>query len=213
MRNGSMVVGANSPIKTVADLRGKTVGITTTGSLTEWLAKQIAIQEGWGDDGVKTVALGTFDANVAALETHQIDGIVATTEAAYGMEEKNTGRILFGFDRFAPNFITLAVYARDAFVKDSPDVVNRFLEGFFATIHFMKTNKDATDAIGSKVLDMSPAAMDKTYDYEISMFIDDGTFDPKALEVLKKSWIDMGTLSSIPSNDKLFTTQFVPVKY
>jgi NitT/TauT family transport system substrate-binding protein len=212
-RNISMLVGADSPIKTVADLKGKTVGITTAGSLTEWLAKQMAIQEGWGENGIKTAALGTFEASFAALEAHQIDGIVAATESGYRMEEKNAGRIIVGFDKYAPNFITHVIYARDELVKDKPDLVKRFLQGVFATIHFMKTNKDTTVAIGAKILDMSPAAMGKAYDYEISMFLDDGTFDPKALAVLKKSWLAMGTLSSEPKNDQLFTTEFVPVKY
>jgi len=212
-RNIGILVGADSPIKTVADLKGKTLAVTTTGSLTEWLAKQMAIQEGWGADGIKTAALGTFDASFAALEAHQIDAVVAAVEAGYRMEEKGSGKLLIGLDRYAPNFITHVVYARDALVKDNPDLVKRFLQGFFATIHFFKTNRDATIAIGSKVLDMSPTAMAKTYDYEISMFIDDGTFDPKAVEVLKKSWLDMGTLTSSPPDNKLFTTEFVPVKY
>ncbi len=32
------VVGANSPVRTIDDLRGKRVGITSPGSLTDWLA-------------------------------------------------------------------------------------------------------------------------------------------------------------------------------
>ena len=53
-RNIAVVVGANSPIKTVADLKGKTLAVTTAGSLTDWLAHRLAVQEGWGTDGVKT---------------------------------------------------------------------------------------------------------------------------------------------------------------
>jgi NitT/TauT family transport system substrate-binding protein len=212
-RNISILIGADSPIKSVKDLKGKTLAITTTGSLTEWLAQQMAIQEGWGQDGVKTAALGTFDASFAALQAHQVDGIVAATEAGYRLEEKHAGRNLIGLEKYAPSFITHVIYARKELVKDKPDVVKRFLQGFFATIHFMKTNKDKTDEITGKVLDMSPAASAKTYDAEISMFLDDGTFDPKAVEVIKDSWIAMGTLTEKPRNDQIFTTQFLPVKY
>ena len=89
--------------QTVQDLKGKTLAVTTTGSLTEWLAQQMAIQEGWGQDGIKTAALGTFDASFAALEAHQVDGIVAATEAGYRLEEKNSGRNLIGLEKYAPN--------------------------------------------------------------------------------------------------------------
>lgn len=212
-RNISILVGADSPIKTVKDLKGKTLAVTTAGSLTEWLAQQLAIQEGFGQNGVKTAALGTFEASFAALEAHQVDAIVAATEAGYRLEEKGSGRILVGMEKYAPDFITHVIYARKALVQDKPDVVKRFLQGFFATIHFMKTNKAKTVEIGSKVLNMSPAAMGKTYDEEISMFLDDGRFEPKAVEVIKDSWIAMGTLPSKPKDDQVFTTQFVPVKY
>ncbi|HUK61454.1 MAG TPA: ABC transporter substrate-binding protein [Stellaceae bacterium] len=212
-KNISILVGADSPIKTVQDLKGKTISVTTAGSLTEWLAQQMSIQEGWGQTGVKTAALGTFDASFAALEAHQIDGIVAATEAGYRLEEKHKGRNLIGLAKYAPDFITHVIYARKALVTEKPDLVKRFLQGFFATIHFMKENKAKTDEISGKVLDASPAVSEKTYDAEISMFRDDGTFDPKALEVLKKSWIAMGMLPTVPANDQIFSSAFVPVKY
>src|ERR1700722_4307876 len=64
-RNLSVVVGADSPIKTVHDLKGKTLSVTTKGSLTEWLAKRLAIAEGWGPDGITTAALGAFETSLA----------------------------------------------------------------------------------------------------------------------------------------------------
>jgi hypothetical protein len=54
--------------------------------------------------------------------------------------------------------------------------------------------------------------MDRTYDYEISMFEDDGHFDPAAVDVIKDSFVGMGILDHKPPNNELFTTQFVPVK-
>jgi hypothetical protein len=47
-RNIAAIVLADSPIKTIADLQGKIVAVSTVGSLSDWLARQMAIQEGWG---------------------------------------------------------------------------------------------------------------------------------------------------------------------
>ena len=44
------------------------------------------------------------------------------------------------------------------------------------------------------------------------MFIDDGRFEPRAVETLKQSFIDMKTLRSEPTDDELFAPQFVPIK-
>jgi hypothetical protein len=59
---------------------------------------------------------------------------------------------------------------------------------------------------------MSTAVIAKTYDDEIAMMSDDGAFDPRAIEVLKDSYVEMGTLPEKPATDKLLTTQFTPVK-
>jgi ABC-type nitrate/sulfonate/bicarbonate transport system substrate-binding protein len=42
--NMSMVVLYDSPIKTLDDIKGKKVGITTVGSLTDWLLKRVVLE-------------------------------------------------------------------------------------------------------------------------------------------------------------------------
>jgi NitT/TauT family transport system substrate-binding protein len=211
-RNIAVVLGADSPIKTVSDLKGKTLAVTTAGSLTDWLAHRIPVQEGWPADSVKTLALGSFSAALAAIKTGQIDGVMAAIEAGYGLDEKHEGRVLMGMEKYAPKFITHVVYARKDLIASNPDLVKRFLQGFFATIAFEKANKDKTTEVAMQALHQSKNVMDRTYDYEISMFEDDGHFDPAAVDVIKDSFVGMGILDHKPPNDELFTTQFVPVK-
>jgi NitT/TauT family transport system substrate-binding protein len=211
-RNISAIVLAASPIKSVADLKGKLVSVSTAGSLTDWLAKQMALQEGWGQDGVTTVALGAIDAAIAALKARQVDAVILSTEAGYQLEERGEGRIVVGMDRYAPHFITHVVFAQKQLVQNDPVLVERFLQGFFASIAFMRANKEATATLAERLFHQSPAVARKSYDYEISMLQSDGHFDPEAVETLKQSFVDMGTLDHKPANDELFTTQFVPVK-
>jgi hypothetical protein len=42
------------------------------------------------------------------------------------------------------------------------------------------------------------------------MFSDDGHFDPKALAVLQRSFVEMGVLATEPDMSKLYTEQFLP---
>src|SRR5581483_6389474 len=109
-RNISAIVTADSPIKTVAGLKGKMIAVSSVGSLSDWLTKQMAIQEGWGQDGVKTVPLGAVEASVAAMRAHQVDAVVLSTEAGFSLEEHNDGRILIGMEHYAPHFITHVVF-------------------------------------------------------------------------------------------------------
>jgi ABC-type nitrate/sulfonate/bicarbonate transport system substrate-binding protein len=90
--------------------------------------------------------------------------------------------------------------------------VQAFLRAWFETIAFMKANKDKTVEITAKVINVSPAVAARAYDEQIGIFSMDGVFDPKAVAVLKKSFIEMGLLKEIPEDKAMFTTQFVPVK-
>ena len=49
----ALEVAADSPIKRVADLKGKIISVTSAGSLTNWLAHELSRQQGWGPDGIK----------------------------------------------------------------------------------------------------------------------------------------------------------------
>ena len=211
-RNLSVIVGADSPIHKVADLKGKLIGVTTAGSLTDWLVHRLSATEGWGKDGVRTAALGPFDTQLAAMKTHQIDGMMVATEAGFLLEEKHEGRIIVGMEKYAPKFHTNVVFARRELVEKNPDLVNRFLKGFFASIAFMKANKEKTSEIAVKELHETPTVARRTWDYEISMLETDGHFDPAAVEVLKESWLELGMLDKKPTDDQLFTTKFLPVK-
>ncbi len=211
-RNISVVVAADSPIKTVADLKGKLLAVTTAGSLTDWLAHRIAVQEGWGVDGIRTNALGSFESFVAAMRTKQIDGLMVATEAGYLLEERKEGRVLVGMEKYAPKFHTHVIYARNDIIANKPDLVTRFLKGFFASVAFMKANKEKTTEVATRILHQSPTVMSRTWDYEISMLENDGHFDEAALEVLKESFVGMNILTEKPSDDQILTRQFLPVK-
>jgi ABC-type nitrate/sulfonate/bicarbonate transport system substrate-binding protein len=211
-RNISAIVLADSPIKQIADLKGKVIAVSTVGSLSDWLAKQMAIQEGWGQDGIRAVALGAIPTSVAALKAGTVDAVVLATEAGFALEERKEGRVLASMDRYAPHFITHVVFAQKSLVASKPALVERFLKGLFAAIAFMKTHKEETSATAERVLHQSASLVRQVYDFEIGMLIDDGSFDPQAVAVLKQSFVEMGTLSSKPADDVLFTTQFVPVR-
>jgi NitT/TauT family transport system substrate-binding protein len=211
-RNIAAVVRADSPIRKIADLRGKLIAVSTVGSLSEWLAKQMAIQEGWGQDGVRTVPLGAVEASLAALKAKQVDALILATEAGLRLEERNQARIVTTMDRYAPHFITHVVFTQKSRVASNPGQVERFLKAFFAAIAFMKAHREQTSATAERVLDHSPAVARKVYDSEIGMFNDDGLFDPQAVAVLKQSFVDTGTLQAKPADDAMFTTQFLPVR-
>jgi ABC-type nitrate/sulfonate/bicarbonate transport system substrate-binding protein len=211
-KNISIVVPYDSPIKSTSELKGKLVSSSPVGSLTAWLLQRVSLHEGWGVDGIKIAALGGFEPGVAAMRTHQIDAMMSSVEGGLTLEERKIGRNLTSMEKFAPEFITHVVFARRDLVAKNPALVERFLKGLFATIAYMESHKAETIKVTVEQMKESPEVAEKTYDAEINSFVPDGTFDPKGLAVLKQSFIDMGMLTEKPADDKMFTTQFLPVK-
>ena len=58
-RSMAVMVNYNLPIRTVDDLKGKKLGVTTVGSLTDWIGKRINARKGWSAaEGIITVPIG-----------------------------------------------------------------------------------------------------------------------------------------------------------
>jgi|SRR5271169_4086702 len=211
-RNMAVMVGYDSNVKTVDDLKGKMLGVTTVGSLTDWIGKRINMKEGWGDNGIITVPIGGMPPARAAIKTHQIDGYIGALETGYMLEEAKEWRVITTATPFVDNFITHVIFARNELIEKHPETVRAFLQGWFETIAFMKTNKDKSVEISAKVINVSPAVAARAYDEQIGIFSEDGTFEPQAVAALKRSFIEMKLLEEVPDDSTLFTTQFVPVK-
>jgi ABC-type nitrate/sulfonate/bicarbonate transport system substrate-binding protein len=208
----AVMVKYDLPIKTVDDLKGKKLGCTTVGSLTHWIGDRINIVKGWGKDGITMVPIGGMQPARAAIKTGQIDGYVGALESGYALEETKEWRVITTATPFVDHFITHVIFVRQNVIAERPQAVRAFLKGWFNTIAYMKANKDKTVEITSKVIKLSPSVISRAYDEQIGIFSMDGTFDPKAVAVLKKSFIEMGLLKEMPDDKALFTTQFLPVK-
>jgi NitT/TauT family transport system substrate-binding protein len=210
--NFSLNVAADSPIRSAADLKGKLLGVASNGSLPEWLTKRVSIAERWGPSGIRTTATGGFEATLAATLSHSIDGFIGAREAGLLLQQRGRGRVVFSMEKYVAHLISQAVFARKELIEKHPDLVERFLKGLFASVQYVRTHKEKSVEIATRVLHQDPRVMDKVYDLELPMLSKDGTFDAKALAVVKKSHVEMRILPHEPRNDQLFTARFVPVR-
>ncbi len=210
--NIAVTVGENSPIKSVADLKGKVMAVSTVGSLTAWLTQRISIHEGWGQDGIKIVATGGGPAMTSAIISGAVDAGMGSYESALTLQEKHRGRPLVTMDEFVPRFITHVIFARKQLIDEKPATVERFVHGFFATLEWMRGHKEQTVAYADEVLNEGKTVLTGAYEREMPVMSKDGRFDPVALKTIKESWVALKTLPKIPNDDQFLTRKFVPVK-
>jgi NitT/TauT family transport system substrate-binding protein len=196
--------------KTAQDLKGKTISVSTKGSLTYWLAQELSRRQGWGPDGINIAPLGTTAAQTAALKTRQIDGMVVEANGGYRLEEDGSGRVLVQFGDLIKVFHIYVLYARKEFAEQNPSAVQAFLAGWFETIEWMHQHRAETVEIVRRSSDVSPALAARDYDELIGMFNRTGRFNPDALRVLSRSFVEMGMLPNEPNINALITEQFLP---
>jgi NitT/TauT family transport system substrate-binding protein len=204
----SLVVRPDGP-KSVAELKGKTVSVSSAGSLTYWLVSETSRLQGWGPGGINIATLGAPQAQYVALERGDTDGMVADISSAFDMEKNGKARILMRFGDLVKDFHIHVIFATNKAIAARPVALSAFLKGWFATIAFMRANKAATVAIAMDVMSKDEAIISRSYDELMPMFSDDGKFDPKALAVLAKSYVELGVLAQEPDMSKLYTEAFL----
>jgi NitT/TauT family transport system substrate-binding protein len=205
-----LVVLKDGPIQSIADLKGRTVSVSTAGSLTYWLTQQLSRSQGWGDDGIKIAPLGSSETQIAALKTHQIDGVTTDSVTVYKFNETGDGRILVKFGDRIKDFHVHVIYASDSLIAGNPDALKAFLAGWFETIAFMRDHRQETIDIAVKQTGVSPGVAAASYDDTMPILSLDGHFSPKALDVLAMSFVDTQALPSKPDMSSLLTEAYLP---
>src|SRR3954463_8398771 len=138
----AIVVRPDGP-KTVADLKGKKISVSTAGSLTYWLVSETSRRHGWGPNGITIAPMGAMPGQIAALKRGDIYGTIMDIGNAFDLEKKGEARILVRFTDIK-DFHIHVIFATDKAITSKPEIVRNFLKGWFETITFMRSHKAET---------------------------------------------------------------------
>jgi ABC-type nitrate/sulfonate/bicarbonate transport system substrate-binding protein len=210
-----ILVSTGSGIETPKDLDGKKIAVASRNSLVYWLTRHLSKQLGFGLDGIHEVYVsGGTPANIAAMETKQVDGITTGIDQGLILQERHKGRLIVNFGQYIKTFVTHAIFASDTIIKNRPQVLRRFLEAWFATIDYMRTHKAETVQLAMKIDHIDDRKVEaENYDQVMPMFSTNGHFSPAALDVVRKATVELGLLKTEPDMKPLYTEAFLPKKH
>src|SRR6185437_1060918 len=119
----------DSPIKTIADLKGKTVGISVIG----------------GDPAkdIKLVEVG-FAVSEDALRQGRVDAVNMNQPFAAHAEAKGGTRKLFSLSQAMPNIVHILEACRADFVDKNPDIVRAYVRDITLGMKKALANRDET---------------------------------------------------------------------
>jgi ABC-type nitrate/sulfonate/bicarbonate transport system substrate-binding protein len=206
----ALVVPKDSPLKSPADLNGRTIGVSGVGSVTQWLVNQIAVKQGWGLGAIQVIGIGENAARVAAVKSRSIDGGVVDIASALNYVKSGEGRILGRFNDTVRDFHVHVMFATDKSIQQKPKAITAFIAGWFESVDFMRKNKEKSVEIAAEVMGTDKDLASAIYDELMPMFSSNGKFNPKALDVLAKSYVELKMLPTEPDMSKLYTEALLP---
>jgi NitT/TauT family transport system substrate-binding protein len=201
----------NSPIHTVDELKGKKIGVSNPGTLTDWVAQELSRKKGWGPDGVMRVTVGGgIAASSAAFRAGQIDAYIGGTASFLVEADRKVGRMLIPVSDFVDNMASGTVFASNRLIQSNPDALRAFLAAWIETTNFILANKEPTVKSWSKVTGFPESISTQLYDIVKGMYNPSCRFDPVSLATLKRSFVELKALDTEPDMSKLYTHAYLP---
>jgi NitT/TauT family transport system substrate-binding protein len=162
-RYGSaVVVRKDGPVKTVADLRGRTIAIPSRFSDERLLLYRAMKVAGMKLSDVKMVEMAPPDVS-GALAARAIDGFSMGEPFPSQAEMGGFGRILFQAREYWPDYMSCILVVRQDLIDTRPDIVQGLVDGIARSGLWLDQGKpqreDAADFVGRFYYHQKPALL------------------------------------------------------
>ncbi|HTN73105.1 MAG TPA: ABC transporter substrate-binding protein, partial [Methylomirabilota bacterium] len=198
-------VYAKPDIRSIAELDGKKVGVSSIGSGPDLLLRDI-MRKQMADGGkrVTILAVGGGVERFIALKTGVVDAAILATP--FTLNAKQDGfREIFSFinDKNYAD-IPVATFTREDLLQSNPTVVEKFIRAQVKGLLYMRSNRDKTVSSLARALKLKEDAIAPGVDEFRPALTEDGTISQdeqrKALEYL----VNPATLKEPPRLDKIY---------
>jgi len=145
----------NPEIQTIADLRGKKVGVNQGGFA------EIFIMTVFSENGLTPAEVTLVDMDASALPANLKNGTVQAghTWEPYVTEAKNDGNKILFTTADTPGLVIDGIAVRGAFVREHPEAVQAFVSGWFKAVDFWLTNPTEGNAAAAQITGEDPTAI------------------------------------------------------
>ena len=185
-------------IKSMAELKGKIIGITAIGSSTDTLARFLVNKNGLVPDrDVAFLGTGTTANILTAMKAGTVDaGVLSPPFNAFG---KQLGyRTLAYFGDYVEQSLS-GLGTSDKMIRDRPELVKRMLTATIKSLRFIQQRPADTIQFIAKEWTVDAAAADELYKSMLPAFSKDGGMDEKGIrDALKRETERMNLKEEAP---------------
>ena len=153
-------VKEDSPIRTVADLKGKTVGISIINGGTQGPFNLLLRKAGLDPErDVKLVEV-TFPLAEDALRAGRVDAVNMNQPFAARAEAKGGLRKLFSLSEALPNIVHILEACRKDFLARSPDLARLYVKDLTLAMRTALADREQTIKVVSEIMRVPPPVLD-----------------------------------------------------
>jgi NitT/TauT family transport system substrate-binding protein len=156
------LVEADSPIKSVKDLKGKKVGFSSPGSVTHQTIQYILKKEGLDKD-VQIVRVGGPGDSWAAIKNRVVDASWHVLPAYHPLILKKEARAIIRGEDYIKEYQQTVVVAMEEVIKKEPEMIRNFLKARAKAVRFIKENPEQTAQIWAEELKLPIEAIRLAY--------------------------------------------------
>jgi NitT/TauT family transport system substrate-binding protein len=156
------IVAADSPVKTIRDLRGRKVGFSSPGSVSHVALQNILKEEGL-DREVQLVRVGAPGDSWAAIRNKVVDAGWHISPAVYQLLATNEARIVIDAAKYIKRYQQTVVAAMEDVLRKDPEMVRRFLRARARAVKFIADEPDKTIALWADELGLPAEAVRLAY--------------------------------------------------
>ncbi len=203
-----MMVRPDSPIRKLAELGGKKVGITSAGSGSDILARWTLADQ---KIDFTRVPLGGGGL-VPNLLTGNIDATVLYSPLTYQIMQAKQGRSIGDFGELVPEHSTGSWIAPDPFVNDRAEVLQKALNALYGGVAFLSDPKNRATAV--KLI----AEIDEIPEPIAAAELDGNIVKLSTTGEFRKEWMERALemakligMTALAPVDDIYVTRFKPV--
>lgn len=174
---------AAASIHSVADLKGKNLGVTELGSGTQTLTEALLARVGITPDQVHFIPVGAGDTFIAAMQQGRIDAGMTTEPTISRLISGNTGQVLVDLrtptttqQALGGNYPFICLFMKNDFVNSHKNVVQKLVNAYVKTLNYIHTHsaEQIADQMPQDYYANNKALYVQALQNQLAMFSPDG---------------------------------------
>ena len=177
----ALALNVRPEIKKIEDLKGKMISVSSRGSTTDIVARDIIRHYGLNPDtDIVTMPLGTQTNQLAALKSNAVQASLFTPPYDAIAEREGLRALVWAGDLFKDQ-LQAGLTTSDQKIRANPDQVKRMVRGFVKSLIFLQKEKSKVAAMISKEWNIDLDLAQRSYRSTASTLSLDGSASEEAV--------------------------------